>query len=145
MCPGLFVGLAQQCKRFCQKYYVRHDVSRKDFTTRSGRKAKQNPEKKLIYEVFSVILKKNIPEKKLATNLVSSIKEKLTVVVKNNKLESRMHDHDEYSVTRLFNGISHIWSEQVELDDEATGPVVWWGLSWLTLLMLHGLIISIQV
>ena len=46
-------------------------------------------------------------------NTVSSLTGKVDVDLKNQKLEDRMKAVDECSATRLFNGVCHIWSEEL--------------------------------
>ena len=96
---GNFVGLVQHCKIFCQKYDASLDTSKRDTVTRLGTKAEQNPERKLICEVFTILLNEESPSQKLTSKLVSLIEKNPTVVLKNVKLESRVCDADKFTTT----------------------------------------------
>ncbi len=46
---GNFVGLAQSCKQFCQKFYIKVELDSARKVTDSGGHANQTPECKAIY------------------------------------------------------------------------------------------------
>jgi len=87
-------------------------------TTRKGTKADQTPERKLIYEVFCILFKVKHKRRNCTTTTLLDLSQDVKTCLKNEKLEKRMKDVSECSATRLFNGINHIWAEQINLGTE---------------------------
>ena len=121
---GNYVGLAQKTKKFSQKPYRNRrpttvkKVSDKygRVTTRRGMKASQTQERKLIFEVFTHLFSMKSKKRNFTTTTLFNLSSDMKTNLRNEKLEKRMKDVAECSCTRLFNGINHIWSEQINME-----------------------------
>ena len=112
---GNYVGLAQQCKRFAQKHYMNAVSSKKSTVTRSGTKSTQTPERKMMYEVFALLLKFE-GHRKLTLDLMEVVGHRKKTGLDTGKLNNKMKDVVECSETRLFNGVCLIWSEHITVE-----------------------------
>ena len=68
----------------------------------------------IIYEVSTHLFKKK-ESRKLKVNLVSSVEGKNNEKLRHKKMEKQMKHISECSVTRLLNGVNHVWSKQITL------------------------------
>ena len=122
---ALFLHMSdQKTKKFSQKHYRnRKPTTAKKIsdkfgrvTTRRGTKASQTPERKLIFEVFTHLFKVKSKRRKYTTTTLLNLSSSIKTNLHNEQLEKRMKDVAECSCTRLFNGINHIWSEQINME-----------------------------
>ena len=81
-----------------------------------GTKASQTQERKLIFEVFTHLFSVKSKKRKFTTTTLFNLSSDMKTNLRNEKLEKRMKDVAECSCTRLFNGINHIWSEQINME-----------------------------
>ena len=78
----------------------------------------------MIFEVFTHLFKVKSKRRKYTTTTLLNLSSSIKTNLHNQKLEKRMKDVAECSCTRLFNGINHIWSEQINMgNDHVTDSV----------------------
>ena len=110
---GVYVGLAQRCKQFCQKFYVKQDGNKDQCIAKWGKSAKQTPKRRATFKLFTLLFDKKISLRKLKVKTVYVMTGKVFINVKNQKLEDCMMDVDKCGSTCLFNGVTHFWSEEI--------------------------------
>ena len=89
-------------------------ATEKSTITCAGKKEDQTPERKMIYEVFALLLKFNASQKLTLDSLEKVGSRKKTNLV-SGKLQKKMTETEDCSGTRFFNGVTLIWSEQINM------------------------------
>ena len=88
--------------------------SKNSTITRSGTNSSQTPERKMLYEVFALLLTFEGP-RKLTLDLVEVVGCRKKTKLDIGKLNSKMEDVVECSAMCLFNGACLIWSEHITI------------------------------
>jgi len=132
---GTYVGLAQRAKKFIQRFY--RPEKDEHLTTKSrkiidglivpqaGYPSDQTPKRQFIYEAFTHIFKDESSDRQLTNKTVPNVKRLCKTKLVCEKLEKRMKEEaQEYTASRLLNGIHHIWGDLISNDNQADDLVV---------------------
>jgi len=111
---GNFVGLSQRCKRFCQKFYTKSAIYSTRKVTASGGHANQTPERKAIYELYSLLHMLCGVRRKLDIKSVQQMVSKVKTDLQNQKLEDKMNNIKQCYASCLFNGVTNWYNDKTK-------------------------------
>ena len=105
---GFLVGLILKCKRFVNMFYSQSCLF-EVYHSGTGSKNNQTPEKKLIYEVLTIVIGTiNHPHKRKLEKLnVAELKLLVKTDLTRSTLEAQINGPSDHESVRLFNGVGH--------------------------------------
>ena len=96
---------------FSAEHYPTAPLPKERSVTQARTKAKQTPERKLIYKVLAHLFKWK-ESQKLKVDLVSSVIGEIKNKLGSKRMEKLTKHISECSATRLLNGVIHMWREK---------------------------------